>query len=140
MKYDDASWHYGGEFPEGSPDEYGGTHIGLLLKWRLLKGWVGEELLEDSAEGIQRLTRGELTGTEFLFQNCDGKFTEYDLSEEGNDFLRGYYGENGLYLGDYAAEFGDLMYVADESAHDFPRFSKMVDARYEEWKSRPAGP
>ncbi len=32
MKYDDASWHYGGEFPADSPDEFGGTHIGLSLK------------------------------------------------------------------------------------------------------------
>jgi hypothetical protein len=42
------------------------------------------------------------------------------------------------YLGDYAAEFGDLMYVANEKSHDFAKFSSMVDARYQEWKSHSA--
>jgi len=139
MKYDDASWHYGGEFPADSPDEFGGTHIGLLLKWCLLKGWAGEELLDDCAEDLERLIAGELTGTAFLFQNCDGKFSDVDLSEGGNDFLRGYYGENGPYLADYVAEFGDLMYVAGEQAHDFDKFSQMVDARYETWLQHAAG-
>ncbi|WP_163023784.1 hypothetical protein [Pseudomonas viridiflava] len=27
MKYDDASWHYTGDFPADQPKEQGGTHI-----------------------------------------------------------------------------------------------------------------
>jgi len=42
MKYDDASWHYGGDFPIGSPEEYGGTHIALFMKWCFVKGWAGD--------------------------------------------------------------------------------------------------
>ena len=29
-KYDDASWHYGGDFPDDLPEENGATHIGML--------------------------------------------------------------------------------------------------------------
>ena len=130
MKYDDASWHSGGKFPKDSPPEYGGTHIGLLLKWCLLKGWAGELHLNESDGGLQEVLKGEMTGTDFLFRNCDGKFTDEDLNEEGNSFIAVYYGENGPYLDDYATTFGDLMYVASEKEHDFKKFSQMVDRRY----------
>jgi hypothetical protein len=130
VKYDDASWHSGGEFPEGSAPEYGGTHIGLLLKWCLLRGWAGELHLQESAEDLRKLLGGEMTGTEFLFRNCDGKFTDEDLNEEGNAFVANYYGNEGPYLSDYAETFGDLMYVASESRHDFGKFSQMVEHRY----------
>jgi hypothetical protein len=39
------------------------------------------------------------------------------------------YGDDGLYLEDYANEFGELMYVASEQAHDFGKFSAMLEAR-----------
>jgi hypothetical protein len=131
MKYDDAGWHSGGNFPEGSPSEYGGTHIALMLKWCFLKGWAGDLHLEESAEDLRKMLCGDMTATDFLFRNCDGKFTDEDLSEEGNSFISIYYGDDGLYLADYADAFGDLMYEADEAAHDFMKFSHMVDLRYE---------
>ena len=31
MKYDDASWHYNGDFPTDLPVEAGATHIGLAV-------------------------------------------------------------------------------------------------------------
>ncbi|WP_265102660.1 hypothetical protein [Acinetobacter sp. 'aerobic (ED)'] len=37
MKYDDASWHYGGDFPADLPQEAGATHIGMFLTWMLLQ-------------------------------------------------------------------------------------------------------
>lgn len=136
MKYDDASWHSGGEFPEGSPPEYGGTHIGMLLKWCLLKGWAGELHLQDSNEDLKAVINGAMTGTEFLFRNCDGKFTDEDLNDEGNAFVGTYYGENGPYLADFAEEFGGQMYIASENEHDFQKFSRMVDRRYDKQSSQ----
>jgi hypothetical protein len=58
VKYDDASWHSGGEFPEGSPDEYGGTHIALFLRWCFIKGWAGEIHQEEEPEDTQRVIEG----------------------------------------------------------------------------------
>jgi hypothetical protein len=130
MKYDDASWHNGGDFPKDSPPEYGGTHIALLLKWCLLRGWAGDLHLKESSEDLQRLLHGDMTATDFLFRNCDGKFTNEDLNEEGNSFVVVYYGNDGPYLGDYAEAFGDLMYVVGEKEHDFRKFTQMVDRRY----------
>jgi hypothetical protein len=73
---------------------------------------------------------GVITGTAFLFNYCDGKFTDEDLNDEGNAFAARYYGSDGLYLDDYAEVFGDLMYVAPEEAHDYSKFSALLDRRY----------
>jgi hypothetical protein len=128
MKYDDATWHSGGNFPSESPDEYGGTHIALFLKWCLTKGWAGELLLEEP-EAVRQVIDGSLSATDFLFNYCDGQLTDDCLNEEGNAFAEEYYGEGGFYLLDYTEHFGDLLYVAPESAHDFGQFSKILDAR-----------
>ena len=129
MKYDDASWHYGGDFPAGQPQEHGGTHIALFLRWCFVKGWAGDFHVEEEPEAVVQVISGELSATEFLFRYCDGKFTEEDLNDAGNEIAGQYYGSHGLYLQDYADHFGNLMYVAPESAHDFEEFSTILDAR-----------
>lgn len=133
MKYDDASWHGGGDFPPDSPAEFGGTHIALMLKWCFLKGWAGELHTEESPEDLERLLRGEMSATEYFFTYCDGKFTDEDLTAEGNAFVGVYYGDHGAYLTDYEANFGRQMYVASEAEHDVAKFSAMVERRYQEY-------
>jgi hypothetical protein len=129
VKYDDASWHYGGDFPTNSPIEFGGTHIGLFIKWCFLKGWAGELHIEEFSEDVEKVVVGKMSGTEYLFKNCDGKFTDKDLNAQGNQFAQSYYGEDGLYLQDYADHFGDLMYEAPDDAHDFNLFSSILNGR-----------
>lgn len=129
MKYDDASWHYEGDFPAGSPEEYGGTHIALFLKWCFKNGWTGELHLTDSPDDTQALMDETMSATEFFFKNCDGKLTDEDFNAAGNEFAQRYYGPEGLYLNDYANEFADLMYVAGEEMHDYERFSALIERR-----------
>jgi len=136
MKYDDASWHYGGDFPEGQPDEYGATHIALFLRWCLAKGFAGHFIREEVPEGASRVVSGELSATTFFMEFCDGKLVDDMLNNEGNAFASYYYGDDGAYLGDYADQFADLMYVAPESQHDFAKFTAMVDGRYHEFLKR----
>ena len=131
MKYDDASWHYGGEFPVDSPPEYGATHIALFLKWCFIKGWIGEMHLEEEPEDTERLIQGTLSATKYFLKYCDEKLTDEDLSAEGNVFAEKYYGKDGLYLQDYIDHFSDLAYVAPEEDHDFQLFSSILEARYQ---------
>ena len=44
-KYDDAYWHYRGEFPTELPASAGATHIGMFVAWALLAG-LGRELVD----------------------------------------------------------------------------------------------
>jgi hypothetical protein len=129
MKYDDASWHCGGNFPPGSPEEYGGTHIALFLKWCFIKGWAGQLHTDDEPEDTQKVIDGSLSATEYFFRYCDGKLTNEDLNQTGNAFAEQYYGDDGLYLEDYAKHFPEHLYVAPESAHDFERFSSALEIR-----------
>ncbi len=131
MKYDDASWHYGGDnFPADHPDEYGATHIALFLKWCFVKGWAGDLHLQEQPEAVQHVIKGEMTATEFLFSYCDGKFTSEDLNEEGQAFAAQYYGDDGLYLYDYTENFDDLGYSGPETMHDFNKFSMILEERF----------
>ena len=130
MKYDDASWHSGSGFPEGSPIELSGTHIALFMKWCFQKGWAGELHLEEEPEDTEKVISGELGATEYFFKYCDGKLTDEDFTEEGNAFASVYYGDDGHYLSDYANLFGDLMFLAPENEHDYSKFKAKLDSRY----------
>lgn len=129
MKYDDASWHYGGDFPSDSPQEFGGTHIGLFLRLCFMKGWAGELHTEGEPEAVAAVVQGTMSGTDFLFKYCDGKLTDEDFNDDGNAVAEQYYGKNGHYLNDYAANFAHLMYAAPEADHDFNKYSQMFEVR-----------
>lgn len=135
MKYDDASWHDNDEFPTDQPYEHTGTHIALYLRWCFIKGWASELHMEYEPDAVADVISGNLSATEFLFEHCDGKFTDEDLTDEGNMFTEQYYGSDG-YLLDYAEIFGDLIFSVPESAHDFEKLSKILDARAEMYESK----
>ena len=129
MKYDDASWHTGGDFPENSPQEFGATHIALFMKWCFQQGWAGSYHTEEQPEDLKGVIEGSHSATDYFLKYCDGKLTDEDFSSDGNDFAAQYYGSGGLYLNDYAEHFGELMYVAPESAHDYSKFQTVLDGR-----------
>ena len=104
--YDRADWHYGGEgFPEGAPEEKGGTHIGMFLAWCIINHLEGDFHKVESKESLEAVREREMTGTDFLFRECDQKFWEEDLSEEGNEFAKHYY-ESNAYFTDYDYALG----------------------------------
>ena len=131
MKYDDASWHYGGDFPKDSPKEFGATHIGLLLKWCFKKGWAGDLHTEEEPSAVQAVIDDKETGTSFLLKYCDEKLTNEDFNEEGNAFLLWYYER--YYVSDYAETFEDQMYLSPESEHDYKKFAGMAEKRYQQF-------
>lgn len=97
------------------------------MKYCFLRGWAGSLHLHEEPEAVQAVVSGAMDATDFLFKYCDGKFTDEDLSAEGNQFAAEYYGDDGAYLGDYAEHFGDHMYVSPESKHDFAKFKEMIE-------------
>jgi hypothetical protein len=139
VKYDDASWHYGADnFPKDLPEQAGATHTGMFVAWALLSGLAGEIHTEDFPEDLLELTNRSVTPAVFFLQACDGKFTDEDLTEEGNQFASDYFDfAKGGYLADYEAVLGDedrdLYYVAD-TWDNFDRLKPALDKRYAEWK------
>ena len=78
MKFDDASWHYEGDYPADLPESAAATHIGMFLAWALLHGMAGE-LIDDSAEALAALQR-RVTGAQFLITELDEKLIDEDLN------------------------------------------------------------
>ncbi len=143
MKYDDASWHYGGDnFPKGLPPEAGATHTGMFLVWALLQGLGGDIHIHDFPENLPSLEQRKITPGVFFLTACDGKFWDEDLNAQGNAFTAEYFDfERGAYLGDYDAALGsnlpELYYVAD-TWQNFDKLRPTLDRRYEEWLAKTA--
>ena len=140
MKYDDASWHSGGEFPQDLPPEAGATHTGMFLAWAFLAGFVGDIHIEDSREDLARLRERRITPGRFFLSICDGKFVDDDLNDEGNAFAAFYFDfEKGSYMEDYEAAFGadvpTLYHVADSWAN-FDRIAPVIGERFAAWRRR----
>lgn len=110
MKYDDASWHYGGDFPDGLPESAGATHIGMFVSWAVLNGLAGEYHTEESADELGKLQARDITPGDWFLSACDEKFTDEDLNDEGNRFAQTYYGgADGLHMeiGSYFVDYSD---------------------------------
>ena len=140
MKYDDASWHYGGKFPKDLPIEAGATHTGMFVAWAFLSGLAGDIHIEDAPEDLSRLKSRTITPGAFFLGFCDGKFTDEDLSDEGNAFAQSYFDfDNGKYLADYEAILSlglpELYYVKD-TWENFDLLKPVLDNRFNEWKDQ----
>jgi hypothetical protein len=140
MKYDDASWHYEGDFPKDLPIEAAATHTGMFVAWALLSGLGGGMLVADFSGAVGKLRSRSLTPGEFFIEACDGKFTDQELNVEGNAFTKSYFEfKEGSYLADYAATLrGDLtnLYQIADTWENFDRLKPVLDRRFAEWKSR----
>jgi len=144
MAYDRADWHYGGNYPEGLPNENGGTHIGMFLAWAILHDLIGDLHLEHSVEALAAVRERRMTGRDFLFNQCDERFWEEDLSDLGNAFARDYYDSKaeGCFLDDYEeALAGDLptLYDVEDTWVNYDKLGPMIDRRFEDWKARIPG-
>ena len=150
-KYDDASWHYGSDFPEELPIKNGATHTGMFLNWCINNDFISEEFKEDHEEEIQSLKRREITGAEFIIDFMDGKFSEYDLNETGNAFAHDYYKDDtdfGNRFSSFADDYVNLFDTkAEENDYEYETFyhiedtyenydlmKQVIDYRFEEWK------
>jgi hypothetical protein len=140
MKYDDASWHYGGDFPNDLSEEAGATHTGMFVAWALLSGLGGSIHIEDFPEDIPKLQSRRITPGKFFLASCDGKFTDEDLSDEGNSFAASYFDlTKGQYVGDYerivAVDLPSIYHVPD-TWDTYEKLRPILDDRLAAWRSR----
>ena len=138
MKYDDASWHYGGDFPSGLEQEAGATHIGMFVAWCLLNGFSGEIHTEEFPEGLEKLRNREQTPGQWFLEHCDEKFTDEDLNEQGNNFAQYYYAADGApYLNVYESILGhdvSHLYAVPDTWDSFDKLAQKIGNDYSEWE------
>ena len=140
MKYDDASWHAGGQFPADLAPEAGATHIAMFVAWCVLHGLAGELHTDDLADDLALLQVRELTPGQWLLRACDGKFTDEDVNDDGNGFTAAYFeAEDMLYLEDYQNTLGGelaSLYSVPDTWASYDTLAPVIDARYAAWQSR----
>ncbi len=148
IKYDDASWHFGGDFPADLPPEAGGTHIGMFVAWAMLTGLAGEIHTKDSAEMLAKLSDRALAPGAWFIAACDEKFTDEDLNQEGNEFALSYYADkDGLktttpsYLNDYENAFPDSddLYRIPNTWETYQVIAPIISRRFIKWRNSQKG-
>ncbi len=143
MAIDRADWHSGGDFPADLPPENGGTHIGMFIAWIIHNGLQGESHDEESHEELKAVRGRRMTGRDFLFQACDGKLWEEDLSEEGKQFTAAYYsGEGGKGYGAYIEDYERVLatglpttYHVEDTWANYDAIASVISMRYAEWRA-----
>jgi hypothetical protein len=138
MIYDDAAWHRGDDWPADLPREASATHSGLFLAWALIAGLGGEHHHVDSPDELAQLLARRITPGAYLLMTCDGRFTDEDLSVEGNAFTKAYFHTDGaLYFADYreylAKGLPSEYHVADSWA-SFDKLAPVLDRRLANWR------
>ena len=144
--YDNASWHYGGDFPEELPEKNGATHTGMFLNWCIDNHLISKEFKEDIKGVIEKIKRREITGAELVMDFMDGKFSEYDLNDMGNAFAQDYYkdetdfgnrfssfADDYVNLFDTKAEY-ETFYHIEDTYENYDLMKQIIDYRFEEWK------
>jgi hypothetical protein len=134
--YDKAKYHYGGDYPEGLPDEQAFVHTGLYLGWIVDRGLYSRTFAAESAELIARFRAREVTGPE-VYEWWDGCLIDDMLSEEGNAFSQAYFDfDRGQFLADYeellAGDLPTLYHVAN-TWENYHRLRERLDERYDAW-------
>ena len=139
MKYDDASWHFRGEYPDDLPNENSATHIGMFLTWCLLNNLASKKHIEDNTEGFESLKSKKMTPCQYLIEVCDEKFIDSDLNELGNEFTKFYYESEGYeYYTDYSKsldpkdDFETLYHIPDRW-QNYGKLKSYIDKRYRNW-------
>ena len=134
QKYDDASWHYEGDFPKDRPPEAGATHIGMFAAWVMLNGMASEEFAED----VEILRSRKMTPGQFVMEQCDEKMFSEMFNDDGNRFAAAYYAaENAKFGKDYedalASDLPSIYHVQDTWAN-YEKVKPVFDRRFAEFK------
>jgi hypothetical protein len=141
MKYDDASWHYGGDFPAGMPAEAGATHIGMFVAWCMLNGLAGQLHTDEFPDDLEALKSRSITPGQFVVDACDEKFTDEELTDEGNSFALAYFGDSGG-MGKYISDYEEMLskgeptlYHISDTWENYDKLAPVIERRYSEWKN-----
>ena len=137
MKYDDASYHSGGNYPQGLSPFQACVHIGMYVGWIIDNELYAEEFSEIFKIEIQRFQAKELTGASIAEMMDYGKLVDDDLNAEGNSFTEYYYDK---YVEDYARLLTKGLPSnnhVEDTWENYKKVKEMIDREYKAWKNNP---
>lgn len=130
MSIDRIDWHWDSVPAAATEEEHwekAGAHIGYFMEWAYKNGFAPSDPETNDVEEYQKVANSELTGIQFLIENCDTKFWDVDLSEEGQKFTNFAYEG---YLENYEGVIGHKVYTRVYNQEDFQKVSDYLDKVY----------
>lgn len=92
---------------------------------------------------LEQLRQRTITPDQFLIRACDEKFTDEDLSDQGNAFAEFYFGlpdkSERAYLDDYDELFGQegpSLYHVPDTWETYDRLAPVIQRRFEQWRAK----
>ncbi len=133
-KYDDASWHYGGNFSANLPIESSITHMAMYWAWVILSGLCNNNKLREKIE--YEFKAGSVSPRTCFTQANGEKLTNSNFSEEGKSFTKYYYEK--YYYADYANTVaGNIeIYEVPDSWENLSLLVPVLNLRFSEWKNK----
>ena len=151
MQIDRADWHWEsaeelyrkthnvtGELTEKQEDEiwlFAANHIGLFLKWIIEQDFESDD---SDKEECEKVKKGQMSGTEYLLENCDGKFWDSDIRDDILPFIEFYY-ESNDYFNDYCecclSDPDKPCYGVISDENDYLKLKEKIDEAYKRFLS-----
>lgn len=136
-KFDDSSWHSGGEFPDDLAPERGGTHIAMYFAWALIAGLASEEVQEEQV--VKDFLNFRVTPIE-LIEGFDGKLIGSMFNKQCAEFTKFYYdsdvpGRPNYYndLAEAISENVETVYHPEPDIRNLVLTCKIVQSRFDAW-------
>lgn len=133
MTIDRIDWHEEFIKDDISEDELlerAGAHIGYYIE----KGFAPSNPETHDVAEYQKVVNSEVSGIQFLIENCDTKFWDVDLNEEGLKFTSFAYE---TYLNNLEMILGHKPYIEKYNQRDLQNVSKYLDKVYADYLTNP---
>lgn len=142
MIIDSMEWHYRDNYPENIDRVNAATHIGMFLAWIIENNFESEYLKKILDIDIKKVKRREITGREFLINNCNKVLEDKFIDKKVLEFTLGYYLSSRedycQYIADYIEIFKNddinSTYEVEDTWANYDRVFFIISKRYNEWK------
>lgn len=137
MAIDRIDWHWDAisdEIPDDEHWERAGAHIGYFIEWAYKKGFAPTNPEIHDVDESKKVVESEKNGIQFLIEDCDTKFCEDELNEQGQKFASFAYEE---YVDNLETIFGHEPYINKYNQQDLQRVSKYFDKVYSDYLANP---
>ncbi|MCA9274965.1 MAG: hypothetical protein KDA29_02970 [Phycisphaerales bacterium] len=133
--FDKGKWHWGGNYPEGLPEENGSTHIAMFFGWAVDNELVAEKFAGETI--ITKFRKREASLYE-LIAWFDEVLVGDMLTQLGAAFAHDYYAGEGrkTFFNDYEKTVGKrvpTLYHVEPSFDNYAIVSKVIDRRFKKW-------
>lgn len=138
--FDNAAWHYGGDFPSDLSDHQAYVHTGFYIGWLLQRRLFSLNFQTENKDDINQFMEQKITAPGFYKNFMDGKFMSDELTDTATRFTKDYFSTDfskSLYIHDLIASLCNNLpsvYYVKDNWDNFKTMYAIIERRFKEWK------